>query len=210
MKKILITGGTGSIGSAMVNLFSERGHTVYAPSRSDLDLRNNPVLPNSEFDIIINNAGINPLRGILEVDPEVMQVNYLSPLKIVQQCLPYMIAQRYGRIVNIGSVWVELTKKRRSAYSASKSALHALSKSITAECAEYNVLANTVSPGFVATPLTYTNNSPNEIERIVSDIPIGRLATSDEIARLAYFLTVENTYISGQNIIIDGGVSCVR
>lgn len=208
---ILVTGGTGGIGTSIVNIFKSRGHSVYAPTRLELDLTKDVKLSNIEYDVVVNNAGINPLKPVSEVsDIEVMQVNYFGPLQIVQQCLPYMKNNKYGRIVNIGSIWVDQTKKNRSAYSASKSALNALSKSITAEYAEYNVLANTVSPGFIGTDLTYKNNSKEELDKIISTIPAQRLGTPDEIAELVYFLTVHNTYISGQNITIDGGFSCTR
>jgi 3-oxoacyl-[acyl-carrier protein] reductase len=170
---ILVTGGSGGIGTTIVRTFTEMGHTVYAPSRTELDLTNPVTLSNIQYDVIVNNAGINPLKPLENVsDIEVMRVNYLSPLEIIQQCLPYMKQNNYGRIVNIGSIWVEQTKKNRSAYSASKAALHALSKSITAEYAEYNILANTVSPGFIGTALTYKNNTTEDLQKITDAIPV--------------------------------------
>lgn len=210
MKRILVTGGSGAIGSAIVHKFSNVGHIVYAPTREELDLTSTPKLTDTKFDVVINNAGINPLNDMLNADDMVMQVNYLSPLRIVQQCLPHMIENGYGRILNIGSIWVEQTKKNRSAYSASKAALDAMSRSITAEYAQHNILANTLSPGFVDTPLTHKNNSESEIETLRSQIPVRRLASPNEIADYVYMLTIKNTYISGQNIVIDGGFSCVR
>lgn len=209
--KVLVTGGTGGIGSAIVQKFNAHGHVVDAPTRLELDLTKDIKLVNIDYDVVINNAGINPLLPITDVsDLEVMTVNYLSPLRIIQQCLPHMKERKFGRIVNIGSIWVEQTKKNRSAYSASKSALDALSRSITAEYAQYNILANTVSPGFIGTELTYKNNDEAELEKIVSNIPINRLGTPEEIAEIVYFLTIHNSYISGQNIIADGGFSCTR
>jgi len=175
MKRILVTGGSGAIGSAIVHKFSNAGHVVYAPTREELDLTSTTKLTDTEFDVVINNAGINPLKDVLNVDDIVMQVNYVSPLRIVQQCLPHMIQNGYGRILNIGSIWVTQTKKNRSAYSASKAALDAMSRSITAEYAQYNILANTLSPGFVDTPLTRKNNSELEIEMLRSQIPVGRI-----------------------------------
>jgi len=211
MKKILVTGGSGAIGSAIVQEFVQRGYNVTYPNRNELDLTTDVTLSDVQFDIVINNAGINPLNDITQItDDVVMRVNYLSPLKIIQQCLPYMIENKYGRIVNIGSIWGKLSKKKRAAYSASKSALDSLSRSITAEYAQYNILANTVSPGFIGTPLTYKNNSTEELEKIKTNIPVGRFGTTDEIAKLVYYLTVENSYIGGQNIVIDGGFSCTR
>lgn len=211
MMNILVTGGSGGLGKEIVSFFRDKGHHVYAPTREELDLTKEVIISNPEYDVVINNAGINPLLPITDVtDLEVMTVNYLSPLRIIQQCLPYMKEQKYGRILNIGSIWVEQTKRMRSAYSASKSALDALSRSITAEYAQYNILANTLSPGFIGTTLTYKNNTPDDIEKIKANIPAGRLGDPLEIAHLAYFLTIENTYVSGQNIIIDGGFSCTR
>ena len=207
--KILVTGGSRGIGKAIVTLFKENDHSVYSPTREELDLTKNFILVKTDFDIIINNAGINPLKYIEEIDNnKAMQVNYQSPLSIIQQCLPYMLNKGYGRIINIGSIWIELAKPKRLAYSVSKNALHALTKSIVAEYGDQGIIANTVSPGFIGTDLTYQNNSELEIQNITSQIPLKRLGTPEEVAKLVYQLTVENSYIAGQNIIIDGGYSC--
>jgi NAD(P)-dependent dehydrogenase (short-subunit alcohol dehydrogenase family) len=207
--RVLVTGGSKGIGKAIVQLFKHNGHSVYSPSRSELDLTQTIDLQDRKFDIVVNNAGINPLTYIKDIsDEEVMKVNYLSPLQIIQQCLPYMIDQKYGRIVNIGSIWIDTSKPKRAAYSASKSALHSLTKSLTAEYAHENILTNTISPGFIGTDLTYQNNTKEEIALLSKQIPVGRLGLPEEIAKLVYTLSVENNYIAGQNIIIDGGYSC--
>jgi len=207
--KVLVTGGSKGIGKAIVDLFIYNGHSVSAPSRSELDLTQPIQLQDCEFDIVINCAGINPIKHLDSiVDNTVMQVNYLAPLQIVQQCLPYMISKQYGRIINIGSVWINTAKPARLAYSASKNALHALTKAITAEYGHFNIIANTVSPGFIQTELTLKNNTPKEILNILHNVPASRLGEPAEVAKLVYQLTVENTFVNGQNIIIDGGFSC--
>jgi 3-oxoacyl-[acyl-carrier protein] reductase len=208
--RVLVTGGSKGIGKAIKDEFEAKGHTVYAPTREELNLSDKDfVLKETSFNVVINCAGINPLANFLEAsEEEVMQVNYFAPLSIIKQCLPDMIRSQYGRIVNIGSIWVEMTKQNRSAYSASKNALNSIAKSITAEYTRYGILCNTLSPGFTATELTYQNNSTEELERIQKTIPANRLAIPLEIAKAAYYLAIDNTYISGQNIIIDGGYSC--
>ena len=207
--KVLITGGSRGIGKSIVTLFKEKGHDVYSPSREELDLTKDFTLVKSDFDIVINNGGINPLKLIEDInDREVMQVNYQAPLSIIQQCIPYMVANGYGRIINIGSIWIDLIKPGRLAYSASKNALHSLTKSITAEFGHHNILSNTISPGFIETDLTYQNNSQEQLDSLACQTPLGRLGTPEEVAKLAYQLTIDNNYISGQNIIIDGGYSC--
>ncbi len=207
--KVLVTGGSRGIGKAIVTLFKEKGYDVYSPTREELDLAKDFILARSDFDIIVNNAGINPLKLIEEInDREVMQVNYHAPLSIIQQCIPYMLANGYGRIVNIGSIWIELAMTERLAYSASKNALHALTKAIVSEYGNQGIISNTISPGFISTDLTYQNNSESKIQNIINQIPLKRLGTPEEVAKLVYQLTVENSFIAGQNIIIDGGYSC--
>lgn len=207
--KILLTGGSRGIGKSVKDYFVKRGHSVYAPTRKELDLLDTVKLSNTDFDIIINNAGINPLNKVLDIQPNmIMQVNYTAPLQIIQQCLSYMLKQNYGRIVNLGSIWMDIAKEKRGAYSSSKSALHALTKTIAAEYSSKNILANTVSPGFICTDLTKQNNTTKQLNSISKSIPVGRLGKPLEIAKTIYHLTVENTYITGQNIIIDGGYSC--
>jgi NAD(P)-dependent dehydrogenase (short-subunit alcohol dehydrogenase family) len=119
-----------------------------------------------------------------------------------------MIDQRFGRIVNIGSIWIDLAKPKRLAYSASKNALHSLTKSITVEHGAHNIIANTVSPGYISTELTHKNNSKEDLDSIAKGIPVGRLGYPEEVARLVYSLCVDNNYIAGQNIKIDGGYTC--
>ena len=208
--RILITGGSRGIGSDISEIFKKNGHEVIAPTREELDLSQPFSFIPDKIDILINNAGINIIDSIFEGEKyeEMMTVNYFSPLRLFKLCLPYMKKQNYGRVVNIGSVWVDYAKPGRSSYSASKNALHSLTKAITAEYGTYNILANTVSPGFFITDMTFENNTEEDLKDLRSKIPLGRLGYTNEVADLVYYLSVGNSYISGQNIVIDGGYSC--
>ena len=208
--RIFITGGSRGIGSDICEIFKKFGHEVIAPTREELDLSQPFSFIPDKIDILINNAGINIINSIFEGEnyEEMMTVNYFSPLRLFKLCLPHMKKQNYGRVVNIGSVWVDYAKPGRSSYSASKNALHSLTKAITAEYGTYNILANTVSPGFFITDMTFKNNTEEDLKDLRSKIPLGRLGYTNEVADLVYYLSVNNSYISGQNIVIDGGYSC--
>lgn len=208
--KALITGGSRGIGRSIVDYFKTQGIQVYFPTRFELDLSKPIFLADANFDIIINCAGVNILSSIEEgFNEELMRINYYAPLQIIQQCLPYMIEQKYGRIINIGSIWIQLVKAKRFPYSVSKSALHTLTKYIAVEYGQYNILANTVSPGFIDTELTRRNNTKGDIELLISKVPVHRLGTPQEVSKIVYQMTVQNTFLTGQNLILDGGYSCL-
>jgi 3-oxoacyl-[acyl-carrier protein] reductase len=210
--KVLVTGGSRGIGKSICDFFKLKGHEVISPNRNELDLSDDHInLKEIDFDIIINNAGINPIGLIPDISDQLaMNVNYFSPFKIIQQILPHMIKKNYGRIINIGSIWIDNIKYGRHAYGASKAALHSLTKSIASEYSQNNILANTVSPGFINTDLTSKNNTLQDLEKIKEMIPLKRLGNANEVAELCYFLTIKNTYITAQNILIDGGFTCIR
>lgn len=212
----LITGTSRGIGKACAELFVENGIVVLAPSRAEMDLNSSESIRNyiksldSKIDILVNNAGINAIANIIELDFEkshtVMQTNFWAPTLLINLLAPQMKAQGYGRIVNTSSIWSTVTREGRSSYASSKAALNALTRTTAVELAEYNVLVNAVAPGYVQTELTYSNNTPEQIEQIKQNIPIKRMAEPKEIAELIYFLcSSKNTFITGQTIIADGG-----
>ena len=121
-----------------------------------------------------------------------------------------MKVKQFGRIINIGSIFGHVSKEYRFAYSTSKFALYGLTKSFAVELAKDNVLVNCIAPGFVDTDLTKEVLGSKGTADIVKRIPMGRLAQPEEIAGLARFLcSAENTYLTGQQIIIDGGFTSV-
>lgn len=215
----LVTGASRGIGRHIADVLDTYGARVIAPSRSDMDLGSPSAVADYlrnlklEFDILVNNAGINELAGIGELTDEVlqrtMQINVFAPLQITRHAAERMKARHYGRIVNVSSVWSLVTKERRLPYSASKSALNGITRTLAVELAAYNVLVNAVAPGYVNTDLTRQNNSPEEIDSIAQSIPAGRLAEPSEIAELVAFMCSEkNSYMTGQVVVVDGGFIC--
>jgi 3-oxoacyl-[acyl-carrier protein] reductase len=121
-----------------------------------------------------------------------------------------MRRRKWGRIVNIASVFGKVSKELRGPYSASKFALDGMTAALAAEAAADGVLANCVSPGFIDTELTRRVLGPAGIERLVATVPIRRLGRPEEIAAfVAWLAGPENTFISGQNIAADGGFTRV-
>ncbi len=219
-KLALITGASRGIGLAIAELFRKNGLEVLAPTRGELDLSSEESVKeflrkNShlEIDVLVNNAGINIIENIPQISDEnlkaALQINLISPTILIRELSPKMIARGYGKIVNISSIWSQVSKPGRAVYSSTKSAINGLTRAAAVELAPHNILVNAVAPGFVDTDLTRKNNTPEQLKVIESNIPARRLAQKSEIAELVYFLASEkNTYITGQTIFIDGGFSC--
>ena len=163
-------------------------------------------------DILVNNAGVNRLAPFDEIAPDdflrLHRVNVFAPMLLCRAVIGGMRARRWGRIVNVASVWSMRSLSGRGAYSASKFALDGLTAALAAEVAASNVLANCVSPGFIGTEMLRNAVGEAGIEKLVAQVPIGRLGTPEEVAAfVAWLAGPENTFISGQNIAIDGGYS---
>ena len=166
------------------------------------------------IDICINNAGVNRINLIDRTNIEdfelLTKINLRAPFMICRQLCHLMKKSNYGRIVNIASIWSIITKEQRSIYTTTKSGLVGMTKTLAVELAPYNILVNAISPGFTMSDLTKATNTEKEINDIANQIPINRLAQPEEISKVVMFLASDlNTYITGQNIIVDGGFSIV-
>lgn len=167
-----------------------------------------------KIDVCINNAGINRINFIDETLfadwKDILNVNLEAPFLIMRALIPLMKKNHYGRIVNIASIFGVISKAKRSIYSATKFGLHGLTVSSAIELAPYNVLVNSVSPGFVLTELTKSILSEEEMKNLALQVPARRFAQPDEISRVVLFLASSlNTYLTGQNIVVDGGFTNV-
>jgi 3-oxoacyl-[acyl-carrier protein] reductase len=164
--------------------------------------------------VLVNDAGINRVAFLGDIKfgdiQDTMQINLLSAFRLIQALVPGMRQNRYGRIVNISSIWSVVARAGRTSYTMSKAALNSMSRSLAVELARDNILINNVAPGYVMTDLTRQTNSPEDIENIRQSIPVQRLAEPKEIASVVAFLCSEkNTYITGQTIVVDGGYTCL-
>lgn len=217
MKKVFITGGNGEIGSSIVEIFKNNGYKVISPNSKELDLRDSKLIDeyfnhNNNFDIFIHCAGINNPSLIEDLDfnniKETMQINTFSFYEILKKLMPYQKING-GYILAISSLYGQISKAGRAAYAMSKHALIGLIKTAAIELGRYNIKVNAISPGFVDTNLTRKNNDSNKIKFLEEGIPLGNMAKPTDIANVAYFLCSEkNTYITGQDITVDGGFIC--
>jgi 3-oxoacyl-[acyl-carrier protein] reductase len=217
--RVLLTGGRGGIGSSIKEELVSKGCSVIAPTSDELDLSSQfHVLKwieanlDLEFDGLVLSAGTNTPQDFDEVETseyfQILETNVNSNRLLIKAVLPTMQRNRYGRIIAISSSYSTITRSGRSSYSVSKAALEALIRSVSLENAQNNILANSIVPGFIETPLTLKNNDKFQIEKILERIPMGHMGKPSDVAKLAWFLMSEqNTYITGQSIRVDGGFS---
>ncbi len=232
-RNVLITGGTRGIGYAVANAFLEQEAEVHVTGTKkdgkgphgsifhSCDFSNTENLENLcdkvqriNVEVLINNAGINKTGEFAELSPEdflrIQQVNLYSPFRLIQAVLPGMTSKKWGRIVNITSIFSIVSKEFRAPYSASKFGMDGMTASLAAEVAESGVLVNSVAPGFIDTELTWKVLGKQGMQEMATKVPIRRMGKPEEVARLVLWLASnENTFVSGQNIAIDGGFSRV-
>lgn len=231
--RALVTGGTCGIGYAIAQRLISDGMEVFVtgtkkdgkgPQKSSylqadfLDSRSRDGLLEfaacAKIDVLVNNAGINKIGPFTDISindfDRILEVNLRVPFLLCQAVIPYMKRKRFGRIVNITSIFSRISKEYRASYSSSKFGLDGMTAALAAEVAEFGILANCVGPGFIDTELTRTVLGAQGMKELERKIPIKRLGQAHEIASLVSWLaSADNTYLSGQNLIIDGGFSRV-
>ncbi len=216
--RALVLGGKGDIGSAITQKLSMQGVEVFSVGRSDFDLTKPKQIAayfqesGNQFDILIHSGGLNNPKTFEELTDaqirESLDANVLGFLDVVRELTPHWKKSRFGRILVISSLYGFLARKGRLPYVMSKHALNGAVKTLAIELAPYGILVNALSPGYIATKLTYKNNSTETIERLISGIPVGRMGTPEDVAEVALFLcSPSNQYINGQDIVVDGGYS---
>ena len=162
------------------------------------------------YAVLVNAAGITRDARFAKMSPsqwrEVISTNLDAAFFVTQPLFAGMCARGYGRIVNIASVNGQKGQFGQANYSAAKAGLHGFSMALAQEGAGQGVTVNTVSPGYVETPMTAAIR-PEVLAKIRAQIPLGRLALPAEIARVVVFLCAEQAgYITGANIPVNGGL----
>jgi acetoacetyl-CoA reductase/3-oxoacyl-[acyl-carrier protein] reductase len=163
----------------------------------------------NKVDILVNNAGITRDRTMRKMSDEdwneVIDTNLNSVFYCTSAVLPAMMEQKYGRIVSMSSFVGQKGHFGQANYAASKAGLLGFTKSLALEMAKYNITANVIAPGFVATDM-FNDIRPDRMEQIKDEIPMRRLAEPEEIAKAAAFLICDGDYVTGQQINVNGGI----
>ncbi|MGJ0308840.1 SDR family NAD(P)-dependent oxidoreductase [Aliarcobacter cryaerophilus] len=230
MKKVLVTGATGNIGEEIVKEYAKNGFFVYIHYNSNhqkaqnlleeidnkgelisFDIKDKESIKNSlenlDVDVLINNAGIikDNLFFFMSDDEweDVINTNLNGNFYITKIISKNMMMNKSGSIVNIASISGVSGNAGQANYSASKGAIIALTKTLCLELGRYNIRVNALAPAIIESEMT--KDIPN-LKEMKKAIPLGRFGTASEVAKCAYFIGVDATYISGEVLNISGGM----
>ena len=230
MKKVLVTGATGNIGEEIVKEYAKNGFFVYIHYNSKHqkaqklleEINNNGelisfdikdknsirnALENLDVDVLINNAGIikDNLFFFMSDDEweDVINTNLNGNFYITKIISKNMMMNKRGSIVNIASISGVSGNAGQANYSASKGAIIALTKTLCLELGRYNIRVNALAPAIIESEMT--KDIPN-LKEMKKAIPLGRFGKASEVAKCAYFMGVDASYISGEVLNISGGM----
>ena len=167
----------------------------------------------NKIDVLINNVGIIKFDEIGTNEfgqnfHDILDVNLYATLQITNEVVINMKKNKYGRIINVSSVSGHIVKPHQSSYASTKQGLNGFSKAIAIDLAKYNILANSVCPSTIITPMTKNKLSEKQINFLSGTHPLKKLATTEYISNVITFLSSStNTYYTGQALIVDGGLS---
>lgn len=160
-----------------------------------------------KLDALVNNAAIDELIPFdmmpIAKERRMFDVNLFGTMDCTRFALPYMIHERDGAIVNISSIWGQVGASCEVQYSTTKAAIIGFTKSLAKEVAQSGVRVNSVAPGIIDTEMNASFDK-EEIDSFLSEVPMGRMGTPEEVARCVYFLC-EASYVTGQTLGVNGG-----
>ena len=232
-RKLLVTGGAGSIGGSICNYFKDNGCEEIFSTTTNLNkvkpdqnyinfkelnldnIENSNLVDLFDFDIdfLVLNAGLNKdnisLRMSLDDWNSVINVNLNSSFHLLKHFVKKMVKRRFGRVVFISSVVAYTGNPGQVNYTASKSAISGLVKSLALELSTRNITVNSVAPGFIRSNMTDRLNDEQK-NAILDRIPMKKLGDPNDIAKAVGFLCSENAnYITGQTLHVNGGLALI-
>jgi len=228
LKKVLITGATGSIGEACARYFHKNNYFVYIHYNSNKikantlheELQNsqtlafdmtdkeqiNVVLHELTVDVLVNNAGITKDNLFFWMSDEewddVINTSVNGTYHVTKSLIKSMISQKSGTIVNVASISGLVGNAGQTNYSAAKGAMIAFTKSLSLEVARYGIRVNAVAPGLIDSEMT----KDLDLKGIKKNIPLNRLGKAEEVAECIFFLSEKASYVTGEVLNISGGL----
>ena len=228
---VLVTGASRGIGESIADVFVSNGYNVaygYNTHKPDndnfnikVDISSRESIKNaiheieqkfdSRIDILINNAAIAQEKDFLTITDDdwqtMLDVNLQGAFRTTQEVLPGMIEQKWGRIINITSIGGQWGGFNQVHYAASKAGLINFTQSIAKIYSKYNITSNAIAPGLVATQMSENELNTKAGQEKIKNIPMGRLGTTNEVAKIALFLASQDaSYITGQTVNSNGGM----
>lgn len=241
-KTALVTGGSKGLGKEIALALARAGADVAVASRTQKDLDEVAALIGAmgrvalpiaadmsdessihavvervvsqlgRLDILFNNAGIEGVGGVLDLDPELwdhtMEVNLRGPMLCCKHVGPHMIARRSGKIINVASVLATLPQRTMSPYAASKAGLVQFTRVLALEWIRHGIQVNALCPGYFLTPMNASFFATDAGQQFIDRLPSRRIAQPEEIDGAAVFLASSaSDYVTGTSLYIDGGHS---
>ena len=228
MKKVLVTGSTGAIGSACARYFHDNGYFVYLHYRSNEakanelknELKNSQIvgfdiankdevyskLEDLEVDVLVNNAGVTKDKLFFWMEDsdwnDVIDTSVNGTYYVTKALIKNMISNKRGSIVNVASVSGLVGNAGQTNYSAAKGAMIAFTKALSIEVARYKIRVNAVAPGLIASEMT----QDLDLKEMKKTIPLKRIGKPEEVAECVFFLAEKASYVTGEVLNISGGM----